>query len=105
MLAMPLSHWFLFRRCLIGTQRPGPHLIEVGPQSRHTLWIQLVQTPRSSLADAHQACILQHPQMLRYRGTAHRQRARQLIYGDGAARKPLENRHARGITQGVDAAL
>jgi hypothetical protein len=102
---MFLSRWLFFRRCLKGTHCLGPHLVKVRAQPRHSLWIQPVQPPRSGSAVGHQACILQYPEVLRYRWTTNGQCLSQLMYGNRPGRKLLKDRHARCIAQCVEAGL
>src|SRR5580658_6946048 len=88
------SHWLFFRCCLKGAERLGPHLVEVGAQPRHSLGIQLIQPPRSGLAGGQQGGVLEHTQVLRSRGTADRQGAREIAYGGWRAGELLKDRHA-----------
>jgi hypothetical protein len=87
------------------TQRPLPHLIKVRPQSSDTLRIELVHPPRPGLAIGDQTRILQNPQMLRHRWTAHRQPSRQLIDRHRPIRLTLKDRHASPIAQRIQSGL
>jgi hypothetical protein len=102
---MFLSQWFFFRCGLKGGHRLGPHLVEVGTESCHSLRIQLVQPARSGLAVGYQPGILQHTQVLGDGWAAHGQGASQLVYGSGPAREFLKDGHARGIAQCVEPGL
>ena len=103
--ATGLSLWLLFRCCLKGAQRLGPHPVEVRTQPGHALGMQLVEAPRSGFAVGDQPGILEHTEVLRDRGTADRQRLRQLVDGNRTAREFLKDRHAGSIAQGVESGL
>src|ERR1700733_5280866 len=100
-----LSFWLLFRCCLKGAQRLGPHPVEVCTQPCHSLGMQLVEAPRSGFAVGDQPGILEHPEVLRHRGTADWQRLSQFVDGNRAARELLKDRHAGSIAQGVETGL
>src|SRR5262245_17795459 len=81
-------------------ERLIPELIEPGPQRTEPVGVDVVDATGAFRPVRHQARLLQHLEMLRHRGPAHRHAAR-----DGADRlwprlEPLEHPPAGGIGQG-----
>jgi len=77
----------------------------VGAQPRHSLRIQLVETPRSGSAVHDQPGILEHPQMLRDGGTANRQQTGDFVNSNRPAGELLKDGHAGSVAQSIEAGL
>jgi len=90
---------FFFSKLLERGKRLIPQLRKVVPQHRQALGIQLVDPPRPLAAVAHQACILQHAQVLGNGRTGNRQARRKLIHRLGMVAQHLENGQPGGVAQ------
>jgi len=102
---MFLSYWGFFRCHLEIAHRPGPHLVEVGAQPRHTFRIQLIEPARSGPAVENESRILQDLQVLGDCGPAYGQCARQLVDGQRAGRQLLKDGHPGRIAQCIQSGL
>jgi hypothetical protein len=65
--------------------------------------IDVIDALRSMVAILDESCILEYPQMLRYRGAAERKSLGQLDHRQGSAREALQDRESGRITDCVQA--
>src|SRR5450755_450493 len=72
-------------------ERAFPKRIEVEAHFRDAVGADLVDAASSRLLIVHEARILEHPKVLRHRGSAHRDAARQLADRKWSPRQLFEN--------------
>jgi hypothetical protein len=102
---MMTSFRILFYGLLKGTKGPGPHLVEVGAQACDPFGIELIEAAGSFLDVSHEACILQHFEVLRNGWAGNGQRSGQLIYGDRTIRELLKDGHPGGVAESIESGL
>ena len=88
-----------------GRQRLLPKLGEMIAQERKALQIQLVNAAGAGVAIAHETSLLEHAQVLRYRGARDRQLRRQFVYRVGMIAEHLEDSQAGRIAESCEAVL
>ena len=90
-------------RLLERPQRVDPEALEVGTERGHRLGIHGVQPPRAVGAIGDQLGVFENPQMLRNRGTTHRQVARDIDHRQRPfSHQPRENGPASRIAECVE---
>lgn len=77
----------------------------MGTQSGDAFGMELVEPSSARFDVGDKANLFQHLEVLRNGRTGDGQGMRQLIDGNGARGKLLEDGHARGISQGIKAGL
>ena len=83
----------------------GPHVIEVGSEARHALGIQPIEAARPDFAIRDEPGVPQDLEVLRDGGACDRQPPSELVDGQRAARKALEDRHTSGVCEGIQPGL
>jgi hypothetical protein len=76
---------------LEGGKRLLPEPVQVAAKSSESVRIELVKATRAIAGVDHESGLLQHPQVLRDGGAAHREALRELPHGPRAGEQPLED--------------
>src|SRR3954469_19455450 len=87
----------LFYGRLVGGEGFRPELVEVRAELPQTIRVDLIDPPRPRGPVGDETCGLEHLTVLRHRGAAARQIARQLTDGRRTLGERLENRASRGV--------
>ena len=82
-----------------------PKLIEVGAEAGDAFRAELIETAGSGSGVGHKASLPEDAQVLRDGGTGDGEGAGQLVDSDGTGGELLEDGHAGGVAEGVEAGL
>ncbi len=77
----------------------------MGAEACHAFGVQLIEAACSSFGVGDQASVFEHAQVLGDGGTADGESGGDFVDGDGAGGEFLEDGHAGGIAEGIEAGL
>src|SRR5205085_9134612 len=97
-----LSWRVLSGRVREAVERVLPEAVEVGPQGRDSVRVEAVDVARALPLVGDEAGAPQDGEVLRDRGTAHRELGRELADTPRPLPQPLHDRPARRVAEGVE---
>jgi hypothetical protein len=98
-------NWCFGRGDLECAEGAGPDLIEVGAEARDAGRIELIEAAGSVPGIEHEARFFEDAEMLRDRGPADGHDGGELVDGERTVGETVEDGHAGGIREGVEAGL